>query len=74
MQFGGEDNIVIDKRREIIMKQNRVVITGLGAVTPLGNSVATTWENVIAGKSGIGKLTRVDASQFPAVVLSLIHI
>lgn len=50
------------------MKQNRVVITGLGAVTPLGNSVATTWENVIAGKSGIGKLTRVDASQFPTVV------
>jgi beta-ketoacyl-acyl-carrier-protein synthase II len=50
------------------MKQNRVVITGLGAVTPLGNSVATTWENVIAGKSGVGKLTRVDASQFPAVV------
>ncbi|MFN7251801.1 MAG: beta-ketoacyl-ACP synthase II [Anaerobacillus sp.] len=50
------------------MKQNRVVITGLGAVTPLGNSVATTWENVKAGKSGIGKLTRVDASQFPAVV------
>ncbi|QOY34158.1 beta-ketoacyl-ACP synthase II [Anaerobacillus isosaccharinicus] len=50
------------------MKRNRVVITGLGAVTPLGNSVATTWENVVAGKSGVGKLTRVDASQFPTVV------
>lgn len=50
------------------MKKNRVVITGLGAVTPLGNSVATTWENVIAGKSGIGMLTRVDASQFPTIV------
>ncbi len=50
------------------MKQNRVVITGLGTVSPLGNNVATTWENVIAGKSGIGKLTRVDATQFPAVV------
>ncbi|RXI98259.1 beta-ketoacyl-[acyl-carrier-protein] synthase II [Anaerobacillus alkaliphilus] len=50
------------------MKQNRVVITGLGAVTPLGNTVASTWENVVAGKSGIGKLTRVDATQFPTVV------
>lgn len=50
------------------MKRNRVVITGLGAVTPLGNSVATTWENVVAGKSGVGKLTRVDANQFPTVV------
>jgi beta-ketoacyl-acyl-carrier-protein synthase II len=68
LQFVGEDNIVIDKKERNEMKQNRVVITGLGAVTPLGNSVATTWENVIAGKSGIGKLTRVDASQFPAVV------
>ncbi len=50
------------------MKKNRVVITGLGAVTPLGNSVATTWENLIVGKSGIDKITRVDPSQFPAVV------
>ena len=50
------------------MKQNRVVITGVGAVTPLGNDVATTWENTIAGKSGIGMLTRVDADQFPTKV------
>lgn len=50
------------------MKQNRVVITGLGAVTPLGNDAASTWENIIAGASGIGMLTRVDASQFPTVV------
>ena len=50
------------------MKQNRVVITGVGAVTPLGNDIATTWENAIAGKSGIGMLTRVDAEQFPTKV------
>ncbi|WNF35757.1 beta-ketoacyl-ACP synthase II [Bacillaceae bacterium IKA-2] len=50
------------------MKQNRVVITGLGAVTPLGNDVATTWDNVLAGKSGIGELTRVDSSPFPTKV------
>lgn len=47
------------------MKKNRVVITGLGAVTPLGNDVATTWDNVLAGKSGVGMITRVDSSPFP---------
>ncbi|OIJ18484.1 beta-ketoacyl-[acyl-carrier-protein] synthase II [Anaerobacillus alkalidiazotrophicus] len=50
------------------MKQNRVVVTGVGAVTPLGNNVESTWENLTAGKSGVGLLTRVDASQFPTVV------
>lgn len=46
----------------------RVVITGVGAVTPLGNTVEETWENLIAGKSGVGPLTRVDAEKFPAKV------
>lgn len=50
------------------MKKSRVVITGIGAVTPLGNDVKTTWGNLIEGRSGVGKLTRVDASQFPATV------
>jgi 3-oxoacyl-[acyl-carrier-protein] synthase II len=43
------------------MKQ-RVVITGLGAVTPLGNDVPTMWEALVAGHSGIGPITRFDAS------------
>ena len=42
----------------------RVVITGLGAVTPLGNDVPTTWSNVIAGRSGAGPITQFDASGF----------
>lgn len=42
----------------------RVVITGLGAITPLGNSVATFWENIVAGKSGAGPLTKFDTSKF----------
>ena len=40
----------------------RVVVTGLGLVTPLGADVETTWANLIAGKSGIGPITRFDAS------------
>ena len=40
----------------------RVVVTGLGLVTPLGADVETTWTNLIAGKSGAGKITRFDAS------------
>ncbi|MBD3581338.1 beta-ketoacyl-ACP synthase II [Flavobacterium selenitireducens] len=42
----------------------RVVITGLGAITPLGNSVAEFWQNIIKGKSGAGPITKFDASLF----------
>jgi 3-oxoacyl-[acyl-carrier-protein] synthase II len=50
------------------MEQNgrkRVVITGLGAVTPLGNDIETTWENLLAGESGAGEITQFDASEYP---------
>ena len=43
----------------------RVVITGMGAVTPLGNDIATTWKAVQQGTSGIRAITRFDASSFP---------
>lgn len=42
--------------------RRRVVVTGLGAVTPLGNSAAATWEGLKAGRSGIGPITRFDAT------------
>ncbi len=42
----------------------RVVITGLGAITPLGNTVETLWNNIVAGKSGAGPLTKFDATKF----------
>ncbi|MEC2055027.1 beta-ketoacyl-ACP synthase II [Peribacillus psychrosaccharolyticus] len=50
------------------MNKRRVVVTGLGAVTPLGNDAETTWDNIVAGKSGIGPLTRLNAEEFPAKV------
>ena len=42
----------------------RVVITGLGCVTPVGNTVSESWANLLAGRSGIGRITRFDASAF----------
>ncbi|MBD1221790.1 beta-ketoacyl-ACP synthase II [Virgibacillus halodenitrificans] len=50
------------------MDNKRVVITGLGAITPLGNNVDTMWKNVLAGKSGIDFVTRVNKDDFPAKV------
>ena len=48
------------------MKDRRVVVTGLGAMTPLGTSVHTVWQRVCRGESGIGPITRFDATGFPA--------
>ncbi|WP_295503621.1 beta-ketoacyl-ACP synthase II [Limnohabitans sp. Rim8] len=44
------------------MTRRRVVVTGLGCVSPVGNTVAEAWSNLIAGQSGIGPITRFDAS------------
>lgn len=49
-------------------KDRRVVVTGLGAVTPVGNNVPTMWESIVAGKSGIGPITKVDKEEFPVHV------
>ncbi len=44
--------------------RRRVVVTGLGAVTPLGNDIETTWANLTAGKSGANRITSFDASDY----------
>jgi len=46
----------------------RVVITGMGAVSPLGNDLATTWDGLVAGKSGIDFIKGFDASDYPVKV------
>ena len=45
--------------------RRRVVITGLGGLSPLGNDFETTWENLTAGRSGAGEITAFDASEYP---------
>jgi 3-oxoacyl-[acyl-carrier-protein] synthase II len=46
------------------LSKRRVVVTGLGLLTPVGNTVAESWESIVAGKSGIALITAFDASQF----------
>ena len=46
------------------MTRRRVVVTGLGLISPVGNTVAEGWSNLVAGQSGIGAITRFDASDY----------
>ncbi|MDD5030501.1 MAG: beta-ketoacyl synthase N-terminal-like domain-containing protein, partial [Rhodoferax sp.] len=46
------------------MSRRRVVVTGLGCVSPVGTTVDATWANLLAGQSGVGLITKFDASSF----------
>lgn len=48
-----------------MLSRRRVVVTGLGVVSPVGNTVDEAWSGILAGKSGIGPITRIDVSAFP---------
>jgi 3-oxoacyl-[acyl-carrier-protein] synthase II len=50
------------------MSERRVVITGIGIITPLGNDLNVFWQNLLAGKSGIGPVTRFDATNFDSKI------
>ena len=50
------------------MDRPRVVITGMGVVSPLGNTIEEFWQGLISGKSGIGSITQFDASDFPCQI------
>ena len=44
--------------------RKRVVITGLGIISPLGNDIETFWKNIVQGKSGVSRITHYDASEY----------
>jgi 3-oxoacyl-[acyl-carrier-protein] synthase II len=50
------------------LARRRVVITGLGIISPVGNSVEQAWQNILAGRSGIDRITRFDISTFPVQI------
>ncbi|MXS82803.1 beta-ketoacyl-ACP synthase II [Nitrosomonas oligotropha] len=50
------------------MSKRKVVVTGLGIVSPVGSTVSSAWENIISGKSGITRITRFDASSFASQI------
>ena len=50
------------------MSRRRVVITGLGVVSPIGNDVSTAWRNLLDGRSGIRRITRFDVSSYPTQI------
>ena len=50
------------------MSKRRVVVTGLGLITPVGIGVIESWTNIINGQSGIGKITKFDCSTFPSQI------
>ena len=55
------------------MNKRRVVVTGLGLVTPVGNTVAETWRNIVNGVSGIGLIQHFDTTDFPVKIGGSIH-
>ena len=52
---------------------NRVAVTGLGAVTPVGNNIETMWENLIKGRHGIGPITRFDSTGYKATLAAEVN-
>ncbi len=54
------------------MSERRVVITGMGAITPIGTSVSEFWDNLVSGKSGIRKIDRFDVTSYPCRIASLV--
>ena len=55
------------------MTKRRVVVTGLGIISPVGNEITTAWDNVVAGRSGITPITHFDASAFSTTFGGCIH-
>lgn len=56
-------------KKKPVTKQRRVVVTGMGVVTPLGHDLDTFYNNLLEGASGISEIETFDCSQFPTVTL-----
>lgn len=57
-----------EENTEVYMQRRRVVITGLGAITPVGHNVVQTWQSLVGGVVGVGMITRFDTSNIPVKI------
>ena len=63
----------VPEARGSALSKRRVVVTGLGMISPLGNTVADSWSGALAGRSGIGPITRFDVSAFPCRIAGVVR-
>src|SRR2546423_3215977 len=56
---------MVDGQGSMVEGRRRVVVTGIGAITPIGATIAEMWESLVAGRSGVDYIKRIDASTFP---------
>jgi 3-oxoacyl-[acyl-carrier-protein] synthase II len=63
-RFSELSGVPFEGKGEQVSKQRRVVVTGLGTVSPVGLNVAESWQNLLAGRSGIGPITHFDVTAF----------
>ena len=54
------------------MSKRRVVVTGLGMLSPVGNTVKDSWDNIVAGKSGISKIEHFDTTNYSSKIAGLV--
>jgi 3-oxoacyl-[acyl-carrier-protein] synthase II len=62
------ERVIVEKKRPDV-KQRRVVVTGMGVVTPLGHDPDEFYSNLLNGNSGISEIETFDCSKFPTVIL-----
>src|SRR5690606_18134959 len=56
------------REQSVEQERRRVVVTGIGALTPLADTIDTTWQRLLAGESGISRIERWDTSEYPVKI------
>jgi 3-oxoacyl-(acyl-carrier-protein) synthase len=68
MQYLHLRNLLSKEKRGGKVTNNRIVATGMGAITPIGIGVASYWDNLIKGKSGVTAISRFDVNELPVKI------
>jgi 3-oxoacyl-[acyl-carrier-protein] synthase II len=68
ISFGARCLHSLDRGKAVDLLKKRVVITGLGVISPIGNDLETFWTHLVQGKSGVGPITRFDTTDYPVKI------